>query len=135
MSANCAWVSPNFFLRKFEWGKGQTGGKIPAIIFVLTAFNFFGPFHIFLSRWAPSKQKQLRNPKHKSWNPMEKWIQIHFIVQQTCHQSCSSILEVVSFWGRMIAISARRQRVFRNSTQLARISHTKGTKLVAVSLV
>jgi hypothetical protein len=26
----------------YEWGKGQTGEKIAAVLFVLTAFNFFG---------------------------------------------------------------------------------------------
>jgi hypothetical protein len=33
---------------KYEWGKGQIGGKNWSGIFELTAMNFFGRFNIFL---------------------------------------------------------------------------------------
>ncbi len=51
----CKSCLSNFFFSKYEWGKGQIGEKIEEVLFVLTAFNFFGPFNNFLSRWAPSK--------------------------------------------------------------------------------
>jgi len=46
MSEKCAWVSPHFF-SKYEWGKGQTGGKNRTNTFVLTAFMIVGRYNIF----------------------------------------------------------------------------------------
>jgi len=47
MSAKHAQVHPICF-RKYKWGKGQTGEKNRSSTFVMTAFNFFGQFNIFL---------------------------------------------------------------------------------------
>jgi hypothetical protein len=46
MSAKRAQVSHNF-CRKYEWGKGQIGGKNCSSAFVLTAFTILGRFNIF----------------------------------------------------------------------------------------
>jgi hypothetical protein len=48
MRAKRAQVSPNFFCRKYERGKGQIGGEICSSTFVLTAFTALGRFNIFL---------------------------------------------------------------------------------------
>jgi hypothetical protein len=37
----------SIFYRKYEWGRGQSGGKNHNHAFVLTSFNFFGRFNIF----------------------------------------------------------------------------------------
>jgi len=42
--------------RKYERGKGQTGGKNGSSTFVLTAFNFFGWFNILLISVVFAKQ-------------------------------------------------------------------------------
>ncbi len=46
MSAQCARVSLNF-LKKYEWGKGQTGGINCSSSFVLTAFTILSQFNNF----------------------------------------------------------------------------------------
>jgi len=46
MSAQCARVSLNFF-KKYEWGKGQTGGINCGSPFVLTAFTILSRFNNF----------------------------------------------------------------------------------------
>ncbi len=125
MYTNHARVSPNLFLRKYEWGKGQTGGQIATIIFVLIAFNFFGPFNIFLSRWVPSKHNNwgIQNTRAGiQWKNVSKSTSLF----NNMPSKLQPILEVVSicaFWGRMIAIFARRQIVHKHYTTSQNLTH------------
>lgn len=114
-----------FFWRKYEWGKGQTGGKIAAVIFVLTAFNFFGPFNNFLSRWAPSKHSNwgIQNTRTGiQWKNVSKSTSL-FSNMPSKLQPILEVVSVCAFWGRMIAISARRQIVQKQYTTSQNLTH------------
>jgi hypothetical protein len=53
------------FFQKYEWGKGQTGGKNHTNTFVLIAFTILGQFNIFhyivgsKHDWANSSSSQV----------------------------------------------------------------------------